>query len=93
METITISIPKDCLTYIHSGGVPLFGKVKHTSVDKASSKEKVDKQRRRPNHWMWNNKKEYAKWWYQENREIYKAEVLRKYHEKKKILHPKIGFK
>ena len=48
------------------------------------------KPQRRPNHWKWTNKKEYQAWWYQQNREKYKAEVLRKYHEKKKS---KLNFK
>lgn len=44
------------------------------------------KPRRRPNHWKWTNKKEYQAYWYKQNREVYKNEVLRKYHEKKKLL-------
>ncbi len=78
MTTITVSIPTDCLTYISQGGVPEIG-------EKKEKAPKVSKGRRRPNHWRWSNKKEYQAWWYQQNREVYKNGVLRKYHEKKKL--------
>ncbi len=41
------------------------------------------KPKRLPNHWKWNNKKEYSAWWYQQNRERVKAKILKRYHEKK----------
>tara|TARA_E500000305_G_C3918518_1_gene186922 strand:+ start:105 stop:365 length:261 start_codon:yes stop_codon:yes gene_type:complete len=78
MTTITVSIPTDCITYISQGGVP----------DISEKKEKVAKVKkgpRRPNHWKWNNKKEYQAWWYQQNREPIKDKILKRYHEKKKI--------
>ena len=79
MTTITVSIPTDCLTYISEGGVP-------SSVDTSrKEKVKVDKARRRPNHQFWGNKKEYQAWWYQQNRDVYKARILKRYHEKKKL--------
>tara|TARA_R110002153_G_scaffold63432_1_gene170246 strand:- start:263 stop:535 length:273 start_codon:yes stop_codon:yes gene_type:complete len=84
MASTNVSIPTDCLTYISHGGVPEFGEKKE-KVEKVR-KRKVNKGQRLPNHWQWNNKKEYQAWWYKQNREVYKKEVLRKYHEKKKIV-------
>ena len=104
MESITISIPKDCLTYISEGGVPsatlpLQGRraVISETLRSADADDGIKYSRyggrRRPNNWQWNNRKEYQAWWYQQNREIYKAKVLQRYHEKKMTQHYKIGFK
>ena len=114
MESITISIPKDCLTYISEGGVPsatllLQGRRAPPSAnaDDGIKYSRYAGSRRRPNNWQWNNRKEYQAWWYQQNREIYKAKVLQRYHEKKmsdsqcshpegggrSVQHYKIGFK
>jgi len=87
MTTITVSIPTDCITYLNEGGIP-------SGVDTSKRKGRkvnvnvnvnVIKTRRLPNHWQWSNRKEYQAWWYQQNREVYKARILKHYHEKKKI--------
>tara|TARA_R110002167_G_scaffold141310_4_gene329470 strand:- start:20 stop:256 length:237 start_codon:yes stop_codon:yes gene_type:complete len=76
----TISIPVDCLTFIDFGSVPLAAEP--TRIPKGVHAS-IDKPRRRPNHWQWKNKKEYAQFWYKQNRDHAIKRALESYYRNK----------
>lgn len=78
----TISIPVDCLTYIDFGSVPLAAE-RPTSGANSPVAKSIDKPRRRPNHWKWGTRKEYAQFWYKENRDHAIKRALESYYRNK----------
>lgn len=77
----TISIPAECVTYIDFGGVPSNADRPYVNV--ARKRGEPRSERRRPNNWMWQNKKEYQKFWYKENRDHVIKRALESYYRNK----------